>query len=496
MSAAAGGLVLLVAVVTGYTVRLKRAKDAALQEVQRTERIERFMFDLFDSGDHTAGVDKDLRALTLVERGARSVDAMRVDPQVQADLQAALGNISRRLGDFGQADQLLQLALNQRRDRLGRDARATNESQVDLALLRAEQARTSEAEDLARGALAVATARRPRDPIEIARASAALGKVLETRGRYDQAVPVLEEAIRLFKMIAPETAEQAASIGNLSNVHFYAGRYDQSWSLMQQALALDLRLHGPQHPTVSSDYFDLGAIRAEMGYDAEALPYYWKGLAITKAWYGEDANQTAADTIVIARALDKLGRRDEAWPLAVRALEIRERVFGKSHPLVASVLNELGRMAREAGRFDEANRQFDRILGIYKQIYPKSDHNLVGLAYANRGMVALDQKHWPAAEADFRRALAIWEGILPADHPATAIGHVKLGRALLGEARLSEALAESLRGYQVLVKRVSPSMEWIKMAREDLAEEYRALGRPDEAQPFLTALATQKERKP
>src|SRR5581483_2198003 len=104
--------------------------------------------------------------------------------------------------------------------------------------------------------------------------------------------------------------------------------------LMERTLQLDTKLHGPEHPTVSSDLFDLGAIRAELGYWGEALPFYWKGLAITKKWYGDDNQQTAADIIVVARALDKLERRDEALDLARKALAIRERL-GKDHPMVA-----------------------------------------------------------------------------------------------------------------------------------------------------------------
>ena len=60
LSAAAAGVALATSLVSVYTVRLKRARDAAEREVQRTQRIERFMFDLFDNGDHSAGVDKSL----------------------------------------------------------------------------------------------------------------------------------------------------------------------------------------------------------------------------------------------------------------------------------------------------------------------------------------------------------------------------------------------------------------------------------------------------
>ena len=420
---------------------------------------------------------------------------MSADPQVQADLYGGLGNIYRRLGDPGKAEHLLQAALDQRLRLFGEDAPETTRSELDLALLRNEQAQLDAAEALARRALAGAKRQRAADPLGVARASATLGKILQTRGRYEQAIPLLDEAVRVFTDAAPESVDLSTSLAYLSNTHFYIGHYDVSWALMQRTLALDTKLHGDQHPTVSSDLIDLGAIRAELGYYADALPYYWKGLAITRKWYGEDNNQTAADLIVIARALDKLGRRDEALDFAHKALAIRERVLGDSHPMVASVLNEIGRMTRDAGQFVEAERLFRRMAAIYEKTYPKNDHYLVGLAYANLASVFLAQQQWAEAEPLFAKALAVYAGTLPPTHPNVGISRVKHGRALLGEKRYREALDESKGGYEVLTKQTNPKLEWLTMAREDLAKEYRAQGQPEQAEKYLAELRD-VQRKP
>ena len=49
--------------------------------------------------------------------------------------------------------------------------------------------------------------------------------------------------------------------------------------------------------------------------------------------------------------------------------------------------------------------------------------------------------------------------------------------------------AQSRAGYELLVKRKNPQATWVKMARQDLATAYRALGRPADADRFQAELA-------
>jgi len=58
--------------------------------------------------------------------------------------------------------------------------------------------------------------------------NAALGKILEDRGAYDQATPVLEEAVRLQSTPGAASPDLAASLSELANTQFYAGHYDAS----------------------------------------------------------------------------------------------------------------------------------------------------------------------------------------------------------------------------------------------------------------------------
>ncbi len=489
---AAAVIIAAVALVVFYTVRLAAARNAAVAQAARTERIQHFMLNLFEGGDRQAGPADDLRVVTLVDRGVKEARALAADPAMQAELYETLGTIYQKLGNFTQANVLLESALDQRRSLLGADHQDVAESLVTLGLLRTDQAQYDEAERLVRDGLERTKHRLPPNHPAVAVATAALGRVLEDRGAYDKAIPILEEAVRLQSAAGPATADLAANLYELANSHFYAGHYDICESLNRRALAIHKQLYGAQHPLVSDDLINLGAIQYELGRYADAERYYREGLDITQAWYGKDHYKTAANLTMLARALNKENRTDEALGLLEQSLAIRERVYGQVHPSVASAVNELGTIALLQGNYDAAEAYFRRMVSIYRTVYGRDDHYLVGTALSNVGSVYLARNEPQAAEPFFRQAVSIYRRTLSDTHLNTAIARVKLGRALLRERRYAESEAESRGGYEILVKQMNGSVSWLKNARQDLADEYDALAQPEKAARFRRELAAVK----
>jgi tetratricopeptide (TPR) repeat protein len=483
----------LATVVIFYTARLKSARDDALADEARVVRIQQFTRGLFDSGEKDYAPNKDLRVIKLVDRGLAQARDFDGDPAVQSDLYATLGSIYQRLGDTRQADWLLRAALDKRRSLYGRNAAVVIDSEIDLARLRDFQEELGEAERLTRDALAAAQALRPPDQRTVASAFASLGRVLEDSGKYPAAEPPLREAVRIYTDVAPGTAELAGSVTELANVKFYESDYDASWTLNQQALALDRKIHGEHHPTYSSDLFNLGAIKDQRGDYAAAEAYYRQGLEITKDWFEPGHPQVASDTTMLARVLSKQGRYDEARALLEQALAIQERVHGPDHAAVASALNELGVIARNAKRYDDAERAFTRIQGIYRKKFPDG-HYLQGLASSNLASVALARGDYPRAEAGFREALRIYATKLSPDHDNVGITRARLGRTLLAERRFDEARAESLAAYEIFEKKkLASSTQWLQMAREDLVAEYEGLGQPALGRRYKEELAVNQK---
>ena len=478
-------LLLIVGTIVFYTVRLERARNAALLEAARTLRMQQFTESLFDGGDRSAGPAQDLKAVQLLDRGRQQAASLSGDPEMQADMQDTLGGIYQKLGKLDLAEPLLVAALEERRRFLGGENRKVADSLVALGLLRKDQGKLDEAEALARQGLAMEQRLRPVSNADVARAMVALGEVLEVRAKYEEARQVLEAALKLQPQGANDpiattaTSETTENLTELANVYFYQGQYDLSEKLNNQALAIDRRLLGDQNPAVAQELNNLGAIAMNRGDYSASESFYRRALAITASWYGTDHPETAANLTALAQPLTFDNREAEAQSLLERALTIQKRVNGPVNATVATTQNQLGILAFKRKEFDAARGNFSAAMATWKQLFGEQ-YPSVAVAYSNLGSVCLEEKNLVCAEKNYREAVSRLDAT-SANSLNDAVAHSKLGRALLREGRFADAEPEALIGYRYLVKHVTSTDRFLALARKDLASIYDSLHRADEA---------------
>ena len=485
---------LIAATIVFYTVRLAQARNAAVKEAARTLRIQQFTESLFDGGDKSAGPAMDLRALDLLERGRKEADSLGADPEMQAEMQLTLGKIYQKLGKLDLAEPLLLASLTERRRTHPGDDRKSANGLVALGLLRKDQGKLDEAESLVWQGMEMQRRVSPANDPDTVRAMIALGAVLEVHGEYDPAREVLEAALKLQPQGAQATAETSENLTELANVHFYLGHYDLSESLNNQALAIDRRLFGEEHPSLAQEYNNLGAIEDNRGNYPAAEGDYRKALTITESWYGTDHPETAANLTALAQELSYEKRNDEARSLLERALAIQKKVNGPINSTVATTLNQIGVLAYSRHDYATAREYFTQALETYKQLNG-DQHPSVAVAYSNLGSVCLDEKNYPCAEKMYREAVRRFDSISAASVNA-AIAHLKLGRALLRAGRFSEAKPETLAGYQYLVKQVASTNGFLTAARKDLIDIAEGLHDSPDAAHYRAELTLATSSRP
>ena len=479
----AAAVLIMVGMLSFFTLRLAKARNAALAEAARTERIQKFMLNLFDGGDQEVGPSDSLRVVTLVDRGMLEAKTLNNDPKLQGELFQNLGDIYEKLGKFDQSDALLQSALEHRKSVFGADSPEVAESLVEIGLLRDAQGKYEEAERFVRQGLALDKQKLSPGHPATARATSALGKVLEDRGSYEAAIQVLEEAVRLQSGQGGSAQDQAESLTELANSHFYSGHYAVSEALNKQVLAMDRKLYGDRHPHVADDLINLGAIQYDLGHYPEAEGFDRQALDITRSFYGQNHPATASALTILGRTLVSEGKNDEADRLLRDALQVEELIYGKVHPRVAGTLNELGKISQQKGNLVEAEADFRRMADIYRTVYA-GKHYYIGIALCNLAGVYVERKDYAEAEKTFRDALQIYAQTLPAEHLNVGIARIRLGRALLLRKNYKDAEAESRAGYEILDKQSSAPQRWIQNARIDLVHEYEALNQPEMAARF------------
>ena len=495
VSAAAAVFALVVGLVIFYTVRLTRARNAALMQAARTQRIQRFMLNLFQGGDPAAGPADDLRVVTLLDRGVQEARSLDSEPAVQAELYETLGGIYQKLGKLEQADSLMESALAKREALYGPDSTETAKGLLALGSLRDAEARYGDAERLIRQALDQDRRLLPASDPAVAKAMLALGGVLEDRGAYDQSIAILEQTVQLYSAPGAQPVELADSLYELANAHFYAGHYEKSEEINERALAMYKQIYGERHPRVAEILINLGAIQLDTGHYAAAEQFDRRALDIVQAWYGKDNPETATDLTILARSLVYQKRFDEASDLLQQSLAIKERTWGKVHPSVASTLNELGSVALQEGKYDAAEQYFTRMGDIYRTEYGEQ-HYLYATALSNLASVYTAQQQWSRAEKLYRQAIPIYVESQSPTHINTGIARIKLGRTLLRQHRYGDAQVETHAGYDILSTQMDPKVSWLVSARKDLVEEYEGLQQPEQAAKFRAEIATNDAKAP
>ena len=480
-------LTVVIGLVVFFTVRLTIARNAALEQATRTQRIQHFMLNLFQGGDAEAGPADSLRVIDLLDRGVLDAQALKNEPAVQAELYQTLGSIYHKLGKFDRAGTLLQSGLDERRKVFGTDSAEAADSIVAIGLLRLDQERLPEAEQMVREGLSMTRRHSPSKSPAVAKAAVALGHVLEERGSLDEAIRVLEEPVAL-NSAGGASPELASSLNELASAHFYAGHYKIADTMFRRLLEMHRQLYGNRHPTVGDDLINLGAVQSDLGYYGEAEKLLRQALEINLAYYGPDHPQTAHNLIVLGRALVYEQRFEEANSLLGRALTIQERVYGPVSRQVASALNDLANTAFHRGQFDAAEAGFSRMLAIYRTVY-KNHHHLIGIALSNLAGVSMQRGQFAHAEQLYREALEAYTGTIAPDHLNVGITNIKLGRSLLKQQRFAEAEAPTLKGYTILAKQANPSVSWLRNARTDLVTIYDSLHEQEKAKPFRAELA-------
>lgn len=481
--AASVGTALVVALVAFYTSRLARARTDALNEAARAQRIQGFTLGLFQGDDKDAGPADTMRVVALVDRGVANARSLDAEPAVQADLYLTLGGIYQKLGRFDRADSLTRLALDRRRALFGSGSSQVAEALVALGLVRVDEAKLDDAERLIRQGLDAARRSLPPSAPGVVKATAALGRVLQERGAYAQAIPLLDDVVRLNEATRAPATEIGASLSALADVHYYAGHYPISDSLNTRVLAIYRDAYGERHPLVAQLLMNLGASNFDRGNYVQAEQLERRALDINEAFYGPSHFKTAENLTMLARALVFENRFDDATALLKQALAIRERVYGPVNPNVASTVNELGNIAYQRDHYDEAERDFRRMLDIYRAIYGEK-HYLIGVATSNLASTYLGRKDYPRAEQAFRDAVRVLSETQGPEHLNTAIARIKLGRTLLRERKFASARDETLAGYGILAKQANPSISFITAAKKDLVAEYDSLGLATEAQKY------------
>ena len=226
------------------------------------------------------------------------------------------------------------------------------------------------------------------------RAQTTLGCLLAMEGRNAEAVPYLEEAVRL-KPDYPDAQN------NLGNVLFRQSRPTEALPHLEEAVRL--------RPTYFEAHFVLAGVLAQLGRNAEALAHL--GTAVQLRPDSGEARQMLAETLA------RMGREAEAVDHYQRALRLQ--------PGNPALEFGLGNVLSRLGRMDDAQAHFAAAVRLNPGSIP---------ARFNLGYALFALRRFSEAAEQYAEVVRL--------RPDFAEAHNNLGNALLQLGRLDEARAQ------------------------------------------------------
>jgi serine/threonine-protein kinase len=331
------------------------------------------------------------------------------------------------------------------------------------------------------------------DPV-VAESLDRMGTILRLTGRYREAEPYFRESVALSRqLLGPYDARVATVLNNLSVLLRTVGEYEEAETLALEALGVwEQALEGPD-PELAFGLRNLGWLRSLQGDDVGAEAYYRRALDMRVALHGERHPDVAGMQILLA---DLFLARDDwqaAEPLYRDALDTRRTFLGEAHPYTASALNNLGLATQAKGDPAGAEVMHRQAIAAWEAALGR-EHAYYAWGLNDLSMATYAQGRLDEAERLQLQSLALRRRLLGDDHPDVALSLHNLGMILAARGQLRDARAHLEEALAMRRGHFGSEHPDVSKSLRELAVVNEQLGRSDDAVTMLEeALALSRD---
>jgi len=519
----AAALVILIGVVTAYTVQLRAEHDRAQTAAERaereasaTERVTEFTISLFEQAAPSTAQGDTITVRQALDVGTERVNTELADnPALRGRMLRVIGRVYNEIGLYDRAVAILSdaaaahaaasavdsLALASTRYDLGYALYYRTESgdhlradsllqsiqalrtrhlgpmhpeTVDALALSAQLAfylnRQDKAEEQFREVLARRQAyHADSSHVQIARAQADLGSFLQNSGRDVRAADSLLSLSlpTLRASLGPNHLVVARSLSELGRARTDLGRTDEAANLQREALAVYEEIVGPQHLDAMAVRNNLGLALRRGAQCAEAEAVYRRLLDLLGDAPGANSFGRAITHHNLGATLHCQGKSAEGEPHARQGVTLMTQLAGPGHVRVAQMSTGLGAILAEQGKYAEASEVLERVTAsLREQLEPP--HPYLAQALTQLGALYEASGRPGNAEAVLREALAMHE-TLHADAWVTAYTRGLIGASLAANGRTAEGQSLLRESIAALRDQAVPSVDVVPRLRRSLS---------------------------
>jgi tetratricopeptide (TPR) repeat protein len=299
---------------------------------------------------------------------------------------------------------------------------------------------------------------------------------LWSRGQYQQALPLHEQAVAGFRRVLGEDhPDTLRSMYRLAGTLRNLGDLPGALQLFEQNLTVRRRVLGEDDPDTLRSMFSVALTRRDLGDLPGALQLFEQTLSARRRVLGDDHPNTLWSMNSLARTRRMLGDLQGARQLHEETLTARRRVLGDDHPNTLWSMNNLAETRRALGDLqgalslhDETVRARRRVLG---DDHPGTLLSMNNLAETRRALGDLQ-----GAMQLHEQTLSARRRVLGDDHPNVlqSMHNLALTRRDLGDLQGARELFEqALTVRRRVLGDDHPDTLW---SMQSLAVVRRALG--------------------
>jgi len=316
----------------------------------------------------------------------------------------AIGVLSTDLEKFSDADTDLNRALAVFTRLEGAQGKNVATVEDNLGNLYREEGNYPAAEKATQQALAIHERLLGEDSENVATDASNLALIDVDEGKFADAEQLYKKAVAIEQKLG-NAPELSSVLGGLGELYDQLHKYPDAEQAFGQALMLDVKALGAQHPQVALDLMNLGSVDALEGKYPDAEQLFGKAMAV-------EQKASSPDQAVIATIEQDLGSlyRDEGkYPqseaLLLQALQNRARALGPNHPDVALLLVSLGELFDYESRYSDAEKMYQSALTI--------DTRSLGPTNIQTAHVMVDLANHYGAHGQFGLADQFYHNALP-----------------------------------------------------------------------------------
>lgn len=214
--------------------------------------------------------------------------------------------------------------------------------------------------ELAREALSRAEGLHGEEALELAPILATIG---DTQGKlrdYLSSAETARRAIAVLQPLGENHPEVIAANVRLAAALAGAGRADEAIELIEDAVRRARSSLPANHPILAKAMTRHGDVLSMTGHAADALPIYAQALEVTRTVYDEPHTEVGRVILNMAGAMAREGLVDDAIASWREVLLMREALLGEEHPDLVIVLQNMGSVMVERGEAEDALPYLER----------------------------------------------------------------------------------------------------------------------------------------